>query len=85
MRHAFAETLLSLLLVRMFESTSPSYSRCAAASYIASFLARAQFVPISTVAHCLRLCAEWIHGYLDRVRSRIAGLSESGDSNRMGS
>lgn len=39
--------------------------RQAAAGYLGSFLARAKFVPISTVRACLDLLIPWIHRYID--------------------
>jgi hypothetical protein len=42
--------------------------RCTASAYFSSFLARAKHVDPGTISHCLKLCADWIHGYLDKVK-----------------
>ncbi|XP_020632916.1 RNA polymerase I-specific transcription initiation factor RRN3-like isoform X2 [Orbicella faveolata] len=61
----FANSLLDVCWKKIEDPNTPSILRQACAAYIASFIARAKYIPISTVQTCLDLVAHWIHCYID--------------------
>ncbi|KAM9744951.1 LOW QUALITY PROTEIN: RNA polymerase I-specific transcription initiation factor RRN3 [Menidia menidia] len=65
-RLALAEAFLDHLWKVLQNPSQPAVLRQAAAGYLGSFLARANFLPLLTVRACLDLLVSWIHGYIDR-------------------
>lgn len=64
-RLAFTEAFLDHQWKILQSPSQPAVLRQAAAGYLGSFLARAKFVPVSTVRACLDLLLSWIHRYID--------------------
>lgn len=64
-RLALAEAFLDHLWKLLQNPSLPAVLRQAAAGYLGSFLARAKFIPVSTVRACLDLLISWIHRYID--------------------
>ncbi|XP_039467319.1 RNA polymerase I-specific transcription initiation factor RRN3 isoform X3 [Oreochromis aureus] len=62
---ALAEAFLDHLWKILQNPSLPAVLRQAAAGYLGSFLARAKFIPLSTVWACLDLLISWIHQYID--------------------
>lgn len=61
---ALAEAFLDHLWKILQNPSLPAVLRQAAAGYLGSFLARAKFIPLSTVRACLDLLSSWIHQYI---------------------
>ncbi|KAL9957553.1 hypothetical protein ACROYT_G039195 [Oculina patagonica] len=61
----FANSLLDVCWKKIEDLNTPAILRQACAAYIASLIARAKYIPISTVQTCLDLVAHWIHCYID--------------------
>lgn len=61
----FSNSLLDVCWKKIEEPNTPAIIRQASAAYIASFTARAKYIPISTVQTCLDLIVHWIHCYID--------------------
>ncbi|KAK3717337.1 hypothetical protein QZH41_011568, partial [Actinostola sp. cb2023] len=70
---AFANSFLDLCWKKMENPNVPSILRQASAAYMASFVARAKFLPISTVKVCVELLIHWIHCYIDVHDATCAG------------
>uniref|UniRef100_A0A3Q0RH54 RRN3 homolog, RNA polymerase I transcription factor n=1 Tax=Amphilophus citrinellus TaxID=61819 RepID=A0A3Q0RH54_AMPCI len=64
-RLALAEAFLDHLWKLLQNPSLPAVLRQAAAGYLGSFLARAKFIPVSTVRACVDLLISWIHRYID--------------------
>ncbi|KAM4634356.1 RNA polymerase I-specific transcription initiation factor RRN3 isoform 2-T2 [Polymixia lowei] len=64
-RLALAEAFLEHLWKILQSPSHPAVLRQAAAGYMGSFLARANFLPVTTVRVCLDLLVRWIHTYID--------------------
>ncbi|XP_066545432.1 RNA polymerase I-specific transcription initiation factor RRN3 [Amia ocellicauda] len=64
-RLGLAEAFLEHLWKSLQDPGLPAVLRQAAASYIGSFLARANFLPTATVKACLDLLVPWLHLYID--------------------
>lgn len=64
-RLALAEAFLEHLWKILQTPSHPAVLRQAAAGYIGSFLARANFLPIATVRACMDLLVQSIHSYID--------------------
>ncbi|XP_071765957.1 RNA polymerase I-specific transcription initiation factor RRN3 [Centroberyx gerrardi] len=64
-RLALAEAFLDHLWKILQSPSQPAVLRQAAAGYLGSFLARANFIPVATVRACLDLLLSWIHRYID--------------------
>ncbi|KAK2816800.1 hypothetical protein Q5P01_024991 [Channa striata] len=64
-RLALAEAFLDHLWKILQSLSQPAILRQAAAGYLGSFLARANFIPVLTVRACLDLLLSWIHRYID--------------------
>ncbi|XP_066291736.1 RNA polymerase I-specific transcription initiation factor RRN3-like isoform X1 [Branchiostoma lanceolatum] len=65
LRQDLADAFLNFCWRKVQSPNTPVILRQAAAAYMASFLARANFVPLSTVIACLDLLLPWIHRYID--------------------
>ncbi|XP_065267686.1 RNA polymerase I-specific transcription initiation factor RRN3 [Emys orbicularis] len=61
----FAEAFLDHLWKKLQNPNNPVVIRQTAGSYIGSFLARANFIPIVTVKACMDLLVNWLHVYID--------------------
>ena len=70
LHESFPDTLLGLLLTRTFDTSLATYLRCTSSAYLASYLARAKYLPPTTLAHCLKLCTQWAHRHLDRTERK---------------
>ncbi|XP_072036976.1 RNA polymerase I-specific transcription initiation factor RRN3-like [Amphiura filiformis] len=68
-RQAIVDAFLEHLWKKFVNPNTPAVIRQVASSYIASFIARADFIPISTVTACLDLMVSWIHSYIDNQES----------------
>lgn len=64
-RLALAEAFLEHLWRILQSPTHPAVLRQAAAGYMGSFLARANYLPVATVRACLDLLLPWLHQYID--------------------
>ncbi|XP_068605977.1 eukaryotic peptide chain release factor GTP-binding subunit ERF3A-like [Brachionichthys hirsutus] len=64
-RLALAEAFLDHQWKILQNPSQPAVLRQAAVGYLGSFLARAKFIPASTVRACLDLLVPWIHRYID--------------------
>ncbi|TRY93235.1 hypothetical protein DNTS_014372 [Danionella cerebrum] len=64
-RLGLAEAFLDHLWKVLQAPDQPSILRQAAAWYMGSFMARAKFLPVSTVKACLDLLVPWLHLYID--------------------
>ncbi|XP_071796540.1 putative RRN3-like protein RRN3P1 [Asterias amurensis] len=66
---AIIESFLEYLRKRFTNPNTPAILRQATASYIASFISRANFLPHSTVTACLDLMVGWINYYIEKQES----------------
>ncbi|KAM3863545.1 RNA polymerase I-specific transcription initiation factor RRN3 [Diretmus argenteus] len=64
-RVALSEAFLDHLWKVLQSPSQPAILRQAAAGYMGSFLARANFIPVATVRACMDLLLSWIHRYID--------------------
>ncbi|XP_049602131.1 RNA polymerase I-specific transcription initiation factor RRN3 isoform X2 [Syngnathus scovelli] len=69
-RLALSEAFLDHLWKILQSPSQPAVLRQAAAGYMGSFLARANFIPVPTVRACLDLLIPWIHRYIDSQDSK---------------
>ncbi|KAM9784572.1 RNA polymerase I-specific transcription initiation factor RRN3 [Syngnathus typhle] len=69
-RVALGEAFLEHLWKILQSPSQPAVLRQAAAGYMGSFLARANFIPVVTVRACLDLLIPWIHRYIDSQDSK---------------
>ncbi|CAG5898435.1 unnamed protein product [Menidia menidia] len=81
-RLALAEAFLDHLWKVLQNPSQPAVLRQAAAGYLGSFLARANFLPLLTVRACLDLLVSWIHGYIDRQDGGGGGRGGRGGAGR---
>lgn len=63
----FPDLFLGLLASKAFDTSSPPVIRSQAALYMASFVARANYLDINSVKTCLQLLVGWSVSYLDQV------------------
>jgi hypothetical protein len=56
-------SFLSMLLSKLTDKSQPSVTRCACAAYLASFLARAAYIPEVFVVESLHMIADWCVKY----------------------
>ncbi|XP_054524983.1 putative RRN3-like protein RRN3P1 isoform X1 [Pan troglodytes] len=68
-RLGFAEAFLEHLWKKLQDPSNPAIIRQAAGNYIGSFLARAKFIPLTTVKSCPDLLVNWLHIYLNNQDS----------------
>lgn len=59
----FSDRFLGYLITKALDTSSTHMLRCSAAAYLASFVARAQFMTSGDVAAALYLCAKWASQY----------------------
>ncbi|XP_044315217.1 RNA polymerase I-specific transcription initiation factor RRN3 isoform X2 [Drosophila rhopaloa] len=64
-RSAYSEAFLNLLWKKAQNPNVAAIIRHAAVGYMASFLARGKFLPLSTVVFYLKQFSKWIHTYID--------------------
>ncbi|CAN8030202.1 unnamed protein product [Ixodes persulcatus] len=74
LRPALADAFLDYLWKKVQNPSTATVIRQASAFYIGSFLARAKFVPLSTVRDCLSLVCRWAHAYLSSLEEGTALL-----------
>lgn len=73
----FADSFLDVCWRKIEEPNTPATLRQACAAYVASFIARAKYIPISTVQTCMDLAAHWIHCYIDMHDASCSGPDAS--------
>ncbi|XP_030381459.1 RNA polymerase I-specific transcription initiation factor RRN3-like [Scaptodrosophila lebanonensis] len=61
----FAQSFLCMLLQKMQNPKTSAVIRHAAICYMASFLARAKFLPLNTITSYLKKLCRWAHTYID--------------------
>ncbi|XP_015762344.1 PREDICTED: RNA polymerase I-specific transcription initiation factor RRN3-like [Acropora digitifera] len=76
----FANSLLDVCCEKIEKPNTPAILRQGCAAYIASFIARAKYIPISTVQTCMDLICHWIHCYIDEHDASSLGP----DANKYG-
>lgn len=76
----FANSLLDVCCKKIEKPNTPAILRQGCAAYIASFIARAKYIPISTVQTCMDLICHWIHCYIDEHDASSLGP----DANKYG-
>uniref|UniRef100_A0A671MFH0 RNA polymerase I-specific transcription initiation factor RRN3-like n=1 Tax=Sinocyclocheilus anshuiensis TaxID=1608454 RepID=A0A671MFH0_9TELE len=81
-RLGLAEAFLDHLWKMLHAPNQPPVLRQAAAGYMGSFMARAKFLPVSTVKACLDLLVPWLHLY---INSQDSGSKAFCDVNLHGS
>ncbi|XP_017111289.1 RNA polymerase I-specific transcription initiation factor RRN3 isoform X2 [Drosophila elegans] len=64
-RFAYSEAFLNLLWQKVKNPNVSAIIRHSAVGYIASFLARAKFLPLSSVIFYLKELTKWAHTYID--------------------
>ncbi|KAK9817200.1 hypothetical protein WJX72_010975 [[Myrmecia] bisecta] len=83
-----SQTFAQLLLERLSDVRQAPITRSACAAYLASFLARARYVPEATVVRALEHLANWCLRYCQdqdrRLAASLASLSVSGAETVMG-
>eukprot|EP00232_Nephroselmis_pyriformis_P026413 CAMPEP_0182870090 /NCGR_PEP_ID=MMETSP0034_2-20130328/10311_1 /TAXON_ID=156128 /ORGANISM="Nephroselmis pyriformis, Strain CCMP717" /LENGTH=527 /DNA_ID=CAMNT_0025002577 /DNA_START=170 /DNA_END=1750 /DNA_ORIENTATION=+ len=67
-RHDCARAFTSFLGERLLSPALPANSRLAAAAYLASFLARASFVPLDVTVSALHIICQWCLTYAGEAR-----------------
>ncbi|KAH8262789.1 hypothetical protein KR044_000362 [Drosophila immigrans] len=65
LRPAYTEAFLNFLWLKVQNPNVSSIIRHVAVSYIASFLARAKFVPLSTITYYLKELSNWANTYIN--------------------
>ena len=68
---SFPDMFLGFLAQKLVQSSTTPVERQSAIAYLASFIARATYVQISSVKVCLDLILPWIHAYLDEQDSIV--------------
>lgn len=76
----YANSLLDVCWKKIEEANTPAILRQGCAAYVASFIARAKYIPISTVQTCMDLISHWIHCYIDMHDATSVGP----DANKYG-
>lgn len=69
----YPEDFMGLLVTHLLEPSASSVTKVASAAYLGSFIARAKYVSVSSVRHCLRLLNQTCHTYLDVHESELSG------------
>lgn len=64
-RSALCEGFLDYLWKRVTDPNTPPILRQSAVSYFGSYLARATYISVNTVATCLQIMLGWLHRYID--------------------
>lgn len=64
-RSALCDGFLDYLWKRITDPNTPPILRQSAVSYIGSYLARAAYIPVSTVTACFDVMCGWLHRYID--------------------
>ena len=59
------EAFLVLLAQKTFDATCPSIIRISASAYLASFVARAKFLDVTSVLYCIRILNGWALQYVE--------------------
>jgi RNA polymerase I-specific transcription initiation factor RRN3 len=72
----YSEDFMGLLMTKLMNSGDSNVIRMASASYLASFVARAKFVKITAVRHCLRLLNSMCQQYMDTFEEEIKSSIE---------
>ncbi|KAH7421980.1 hypothetical protein KP509_13G084500 [Ceratopteris richardii] len=73
-----SEKFTSLLCEILTSSQRAPNTRMSAAAYLASFLARARYVPLCIVSSCLRRMVEWCISYTPRQAEKVSLTVDTG-------
>lgn len=60
----YLDAFVSALVAKLFDARLDALTRQTCAAYLASFLARAAYVPMPAVRHVLTIFARWLHEYI---------------------
>lgn len=60
----YLDAFVSALVAKLFDARQDALTRQTCAAYLASFLARASYVPTPAVRHVLTILARWLHEYV---------------------
>ena len=71
------DQLIGRLVGHVQHVSAPTVTRCAAAAYVAGFLARAAFVPDTTLRSALWCLLQWVHAYIDQYGMLVSTLAEA--------
>lgn len=63
-KESFADQFLGLLVTRMISTSQAGITSVAASQYLGSFIARANYLPLSSVRSCLRILNNFAKGYV---------------------
>ena len=74
---SFNDRYLGYLITKALDTSSTHMLRCSAAAYLASFIARAQFLSASDVATALYLCSQWASTYKNNASLNQSSMSTS--------
>lgn len=69
----FSDQFCVSILEKAFDNSRPQVTRQAAAAYIASFVARAKFMPQKDVRAVVRLICRWLGAFVDERSSECHG------------
>eukprot|EP00117_Sycon_ciliatum_P039815 scpid50579/ scgid29360/ RNA polymerase I-specific transcription initiation factor RRN3; Transcription initiation factor IA len=73
---SFTEGFLHLLWSKVEDVNGGAVTRQAAAAYMSSFVARAKYIPLSTVTLCLDLMSEWVLKYIHLCDSSARSIPD---------
>lgn len=72
---AFSDDFMGLLAGKIFELNQPTGTRISAASYFASYVARAKYVDSKAVKTCQKLLVQYATSYLDKNEAQVSQKS----------
>lgn len=67
----FPEDFMGLLVTHLLEVSDSAMTRMASAAYLGSFIARAKFLDISSIRHCLKLLNNLCQNYIDNHETDV--------------
>jgi len=79
-KHTYSEQFLQWLLEKSYDTRSALIDRTSAASYIASFVARAKFLRHASAIAIFDALVVWLHQYVDQFESLTPDQRYSSDS-----
>ncbi|KAI9487924.1 RNA polymerase I-specific transcription initiation factor RRN3, partial [Zychaea mexicana] len=68
--NAYPELFLNHLLEHMMEPSRPGITRISCAMYIASYVARAKFLDVSSIQRSVNVLSQWCNDYVDHHEHR---------------
>jgi RNA polymerase I-specific transcription initiation factor RRN3 len=69
----FPEDFMGLLVTHLLSGTESSVIRISSAAYLGSFIARATYIDIDAVRHCLKLMNQVCVDYVEQYESTLTG------------